>query len=135
MVRGHAVFARSQLGVALVLALASVACDSLSEFGGTFKGSIVKGSFVRNCFGDEWTAALRFNAATAVGSTRGLSDADRNWLTLRDKDENVVFESALEPIYPITADTLADFDFPGQKRLRNYMLLARSSTGPLAERE
>jgi hypothetical protein len=139
MVRGQAVFARSQLSVllalALVLALGCGACDSLSEFGGNFTGSIVQGSFVRSCFGAEWNASLHFVAPSAVGSTRGLSKEERNWLTLTDKDHNPVFDSALEPIYPLTADTLADFDFPGQKRLRNYMLLARSSIGPLAERD
>jgi hypothetical protein len=116
VVRGQAVAARSPALVPFVLALAlsSAACDSLSEFGGKFEGPIVEGSFVRRCFGSDIEADLHFNPASAVGSTRELADEDRNWLTLRDGKDNVVFDAPLEPIYPITADTLADFDFPGQ---------------------
>lgn len=137
MVRGQAVSARSfALGpFALALALSSSACDSLSEFGGQFDGPIVEGSFVRRCFASDLRADLRFNPASAVGSTRDLPDEERNWLKLIDEKENVVFDAPLEPIYPITADTLADFDFPGQRRLRNYMLRARSTTGPLVDRD
>jgi hypothetical protein len=137
VVRGQAVSARlpALVPFALALALSSIACDSLSEFGGTFNGPIVEGSFVRRCFGSDLRADLRFNPGSAVGSTRELMDEDRNWLKLLDEKDNVVFDAPLEPIYPITADTLADFDFPGQKRLRNYMLRARSSTGPLTDRD
>lgn len=115
------------------LSLAS-GCDSLSEFGGKFSGSIVEGSFVRACFAPDTQAELRFAPAHAVGSTADLPDEERNWLTLRDEDD-VVFDAPLEPIYTLASDALADFDFPGQRRLRNYMLLARSRVGPLASHE
>jgi hypothetical protein len=136
MVRGSAVSARSPLSRLLALSLVScalpcMACDSLSDFGGVFDGPIVQGSFVRSCFGDKITAELRFSPSHAVGSTIELDDEQRNWLTLRDGGEKI-FDAPLEPIYAITADSLADFDFPGQKRQRNYMLMARSSLGPLA---
>jgi hypothetical protein len=85
---------------------------------------------VRSCFGDKLTAELRFSPSHAVGSTIDLSDDQRNWLKLYDGKEEV-FNAPLEPIYVITADSLADFDFPGQKRQRNYMLMARSTVGPL----
>lgn len=136
MVRGLAVLVRSFVFMLLILSLgAASGCDSLSEFGGDFSGAIVEGSFVRNCFDAEVKAELRFKPSSAVGSTRGLSDEERNWLTLRAQNGDVVFDAPLEPIYAITSDTLADFDFPGQKRLRSYMLLARSSTGSLAGRD
>ena len=137
MVRGQAVSARSNLSRLLVLSLVwpCLACDSLSDFGGEFKGDIVQGSFVRSCFGGEVKAKLRFSPSHAVGSTRDLGDDQRNWLTLYDEEQDpkvTVFDAPLEPIYAITADSLADFDVPGQKRQRNYMLMARSTVGPLA---
>lgn len=133
MVRGQTVLVRTHVPgwLALCVALCCLACDSLSEFGGAFNGPIVEGSFVRSCFGAHVEASLRFSPSHAVGSTRELKDSERNWLTLTENDA-VVFDAPLEPIYAITADSLADFDFPGQKRQRNYMLMARSSTGPLA---
>jgi hypothetical protein len=140
MVRGQAVLARTHapLLLALCLSLSGLACDSLSDFGGAFKGTIVDGSFVRSCFGPHVYATLRFSPSHAVGSTAKLSDEERNWLTLCEEAKcedggTVIFDAPLEPIYAITADTLADFDFPGQKRQRNYMLMARSSVGPLTD--
>jgi hypothetical protein len=140
MVRGQAVLARTHapLLLALWLSLSSLACDSLADFGGKFKGTIVDGSFVRSCFGAHVFATLRFSASHAVGSTAELKDEERNWLTLCENAEcedggTVIFDAPLEPIYAITADTLADFDFPGQKRQRNYMLMARSTVGPLTD--
>lgn len=133
MVRGQAVSARSNLSRLLALSLVwpCLACDSLSDFGGEFSGDIVQGSFVRSCFGDKVSADLRFSPSHAVGSTRELSDDQRNRLILTE-DGQTVFDALLEPIYAITSDSLADFDFPGQKRQRNYILMARSTVGPLA---
>jgi hypothetical protein len=111
-------------------------CDSLSEFKGNFSGRVVKGSFVRSCFSDQTVAKLRFNPSTAAGRIADLKTEQRNWLTLTDKDrDEVVFDAELDAIEPLTSDTLADFDFPGQKRLRNFMLLGRSTVGPLAGRD
>ena len=133
MVRGHAVLARTHVSLLLVLwlSLACLACDSLADFGGKFDGPIVDGSFVRSCFGAEVKATMQFSPSHAVGSTAMLKDEERNWLKL-EEGGTTIFDAQLEPIYAITADTLADFDFPGQKRQRNYMLMARSSVGPLA---
>jgi hypothetical protein len=135
VVRGASVLARCYVLslAACSLSLAS-GCDNLSEFGGTFSGGIVEGSFVRACFAPDTRAELRFTPAHAVGSTADLPDKERNWLILRDESD-VVFDAPLEPIYTLASDALADFDFPGQKRLRNYMLLARSSVGPLVDHE
>jgi hypothetical protein len=122
---------------ALVCALlACSGCDSLSEFKGSFSGPVVKGSFVRSCFTADTVAKLRFNPSTAVGRIADLADDQRNWLTLTDKEQDaVVFDAELDSIEPLSSDTLADFDFPGQKRLRNFMLLGRSAVGPLAGRD
>lgn len=122
---------------ALVCALlVSGACDSLSEFKGSFSGPVVKGSFVRSCFTADTVAKLRFNPSTAVGRIADLEEDQRNWLTLTDKaQDSVVFDAELDAIEPLASDTLADFDFPGQKRLRNFMLLGRSEVGPLAGRD
>jgi hypothetical protein len=111
-------------------------CDSLSEFKGTFSGAVVQGSFVRSCFAAETSAKLRFFPSAAVVRSTDMKDEERNWLTLTNKeDDSIVFDAALDPIEALSSDTLADFDFPGQKRLRNFMLLGRSEVGPLAGRD
>ena len=121
-----------------LLLLCATACDSLSEFKGTFSGKVVKGSFVRGCFAAETRAKLSFHPSAAVSNAAVLSEEQRNWLTLsveQDGEDEVVFDAALDPIEVLASDTLADFAFPGQKRLRNFMLLARSERGPLAGRD
>lgn len=95
----------------------------------------MSGSFVRSCFEDKITAQLVFDPAQAAGPVEGVSDAERNRLTIKS-DTQVVFDGTLlEPIGALSNDTLADFDFPGQKRLRNFMLVARPDSGPLAGRD
>lgn len=129
----RSVCARPRLVPLLLLALG---CDSLSEYRGTFKGSIVSGSFVRSCFQESTSAELRFDPAHAVGSLEGVPDSERSWLTLRGGEPaQVLFDAPLEPVTLLSNDTLADFDFPGPKRLRNFMLVARPKAGPLAGRD
>jgi hypothetical protein len=118
----------------LSLLLYAGGCDSLSEFKGTFSGPVVKGSFVRSCFSAETRAKLTFHPSAAVSRAAIQSEEQRNWLTLSVGDE-IVFDAALDPIESLSSDVLADFDYPGQKRLRNFMLLARSEQGPLAGRD
>jgi hypothetical protein len=115
--------------------LLGLGCDSLSEFKGTFSGSVVEGSFVRSCFSAGTSAELTFNPGYAAGSVAEVPENERNWLTLRSEQGDVVFDAPLDPVEALSSDTLADFDFPGQKRLRNFMLMARSSEGPLAGRD
>lgn len=114
-------------------------CDSLSEYRGDFAGSIVAGTFVRSCFGDTTSAELRFDPAQALGPVEGVPDSQRNWLTLKatsdGQPDEVVFDAPLEPITLLANDTLADFDFPGPKRLRSFMLMARPEAGALAGRD
>jgi len=132
-----AVPARLCLLIPLVLALG---CDSLSEYRGSFQGSITSGSFVRSCFQDTTRATLRFDPAHVVGSLDGVPVSERSWLTLQvpgkdDLPDEVVFDAPLEPISLLSNDTLADFDFPGPKRLRSFMLVARPEAGALAGRD
>ena len=134
MVRAFPVSSRCVFAPLLALALV-VGCDSLSEFKDKFSGVVVAGSFVRSCFPAGTTANLRFNPATAVGSVASFAEDERSWLTLRDADANVLLDAALDPIEAISSDTLADFDFPGSKRLRNFMMMARPAEGPLAGRD
>jgi hypothetical protein len=112
-------------------------CDSLSDFNKSFSGSIIAGSFVRSCFAENLKADLRFDPAKAQGSTQPLPDLERNWLTLSTRDDppEEVLSAPLEPIASLGNDTLIDFDFPGPKRLRNYMLTTRPKQGPLAGRD
>jgi hypothetical protein len=109
-----------------------VGCDSLSEFRGSFEGRIVSGSFVRSCFEDQLTADLVFDPDQAAGPVEDAGAAERNRITIKSATQVVFDETPLEPIGLLSNDTLADFDFPGQKRLRNFMLVARPDSGPLA---
>jgi hypothetical protein len=123
---------RRPLYLALLLPL--LGCDNLSEFRGSFEGTVVSGSFVRSCFADRIVAHLDFDPAQAVLSAGEVPDGG-NRLTI-ESDAQVVFkETPLEPFSLLSNDTLADFDFPGPKRLRNFMLVARPETGPLAGRD
>ena len=121
------------VSVLLLLLLFTAGCDSLSEFKGTFSGSVVKGSFVRSCFSADTRAKLSFHPSAAVSRAVDAGEG-ANWLTLTAED-GVVFDAALDPIESLSSDTLADFDFPGPKRLRNFMLMGRSEQGPLAGRD
>src|SRR5262245_47027533 len=108
---------------------ASSACDSLTDFRGEFKLSIVKGNFVRSCFAESTTATLSFNPALATGDISLVPETERNWLTTSD---NTFTHTMLEPVRKLEDDQLSQLDFPGPQRLRNYIMLARPATGPLA---
>lgn len=116
-------------GFAQVLA---VGCDDLADFRGNFDGSIVKGNFVRSCFAEETRAKLHFNAAYATGDVSVLPESERNWLSTTD---GTFDRTVLEPISKLEDDQLSLFTFPGPKRLKNYLLLARPKEGPLAQRD
>jgi hypothetical protein len=107
-------------------------CDDLSAFGGEFNGSIVQGNFVRSCFPPNTKATLRFDPDRAVGDVPELPSGTGNWLTTSD---GTFKRTPLEPIQKLADDQLSRFDFPGPERLRNYIMLARPSEGPLANRD
>src|SRR5690606_22759218 len=96
------------------------------------EGGIVQGTFVRSCFSQKTRATLQFDPDRAVGDVSLLPVGARNWLSTSDH----TFErTPLEPIQRLAHDQLSLFDFPGPRRLRNYMLLARPAAGPLAHRD
>jgi hypothetical protein len=123
---------RGRLLVSLMFLALSSACDDLSEYRGEFEGGIVQGTFVRSCFSRTTRATLQFDPDRAVGDVSRLPVSARNWLSTSDG----TFErTPLEPMQSLAHDQLSLFDFPGPRRLRNYMLLARPEKGPLAQRD
>lgn len=133
MVRAVLACLRRSARLALLLGslAALVACGDLKDFGGTYRGNIVKGSFVRSCFSDMVCAILQFDPDKAVASEAGVSDAP-NTLTTSDQ---VFTQTVLEPVQGLANDHLSLLDFPGPQRLRNYLLLARPLSGPLVGRD
>ncbi|MFT3923578.1 MAG: hypothetical protein QM778_13690 [Myxococcales bacterium] len=115
----------------LALALAT-GCDDLSAFRGEFKLAIVKGNFVRSCFAATTEATVSFDPAYATGDVEIDAGGAPNWLTTNDGTFN---HTRLEPVRKLADDYLSQFDFPGPQRLRNYIMLARPDSGPLADRD
>ena len=113
-----------------LLALAGVACDDISSFQGEFQGSIVDGTFVRRCFAPATTATLDFDPDLAVAASAG--DTERNRLSTSD---GLFEQTELHPLDALPQDQLSEFDFPGPKRRRNYLLFARPTTGAMAGRD
>jgi len=110
----------------------SAACDDLSDYKGSFEGGVVQGNFVRSCFRSSTRATLRFDPEHAVASVGDLKASELNRLTT---DDGTFDKTPLEPIVALSHDQLSELDFPGPRRLRNFMLLARPEKGPLAGRD
>jgi len=111
-----------------VALLALCACENLSNFEGTYQGAIIDGNFLRRCFAARTRATLEFDPDAAVVAGEGST----NTLTTSDG----TFDAT--PLIPFSAlphDQLSRFDFPGPSRLRNFLLMARPETGPLAGRD
>jgi len=115
----------------LALSWTALACGDLEDFGGTYGGPIVKGSFVRSCFSDTTQATLVFEPDRALPRDDGLQGTPNTLST----SDGVFQQTPLEPIRSLSNDHLSLLDFPGPQRLRNYLLLARPSEGPLAGRD
>jgi hypothetical protein len=123
---------RIKLVPALITALCAGAlgCDSLGEFRGSYEGKIVSASFVRSCFAEGVVATLSFDPrAAAGGASEGGVPA--NLLTI----EGTFDQTPLVPISVLSSDPLSTLEIPGGDRLRNYILLARPESGPLAGRD
>jgi hypothetical protein len=118
--------------IALMSLVLSSACDDLSEYRGKFEGGIVQGTFVRSCFPRTTRATLQFDPERALGDVSRLPVSSRNWLSTSD---GTFDRTPLEPIQSLAHDQLSLFDFPGPRRMRNYLLLARPEKGPLARRD
>lgn len=115
----------------LPLLLLLAACDDLKDFRGGYSGQIIGGEFVRSCFGSATELTLRFDPNLAV-VRENVSSPLPNTITTND---GAFTDTVLEPLQNLVQDPLGELDFPGPQRLRNYMLLARPQTGPLAGRD
>lgn len=115
---------------ALAVSLPMSACDSLDDYGGTFEGSIIGGNFVRRCFPAETRATLEFDPDKAVAV-----DAIPSEFNLLSTTDGTFDETPLVPLTALPHDQLSALDFPGPKRLRNFLLMARPESGPLAGRD
>lgn len=136
--------AAMRLGWWLWVLIATVGCDSLSEFstgdGEIYRGSIagvndptncpdgIDCSFIRRGFPYGTTLDLRFDPY-------GVSDSPGT-ISTRGENCGATFDNTpLLPIPPLAHDELGLYEFPGGGRLRNYMFVARPETGPLAGRD
>jgi hypothetical protein len=130
-----AVLARSSISLRLALLLAwgaGVGCDDLKDFEGTRRNAIVGGNFVRSCFKERTELTLVFNPSLI---TADLDEGEVLPPNSISTDDGTFQNTRLEPISRLSHDPLSELDFPGPQRLRNYMLLARPETGPLAGRD
>ena len=98
-----------------------------------FRGPVVGGegdSFIRRGFSADTEMDLEFDARAADRPSPGT-------LTTTDPVtmERVFDATPLEPIAPLQHDVLSEYDFPGGARLRNFLYVARPTSGPLAGRE
>jgi hypothetical protein len=114
-----------------LLLLALVACDDLKDFRGSYSGQIIGGEFVRSCFDQSTKLTLRFDPNLAVVREDVMSPLPNTITT----DDGTFDDTMLEPLQNLVQDPLGELTFPGPQRLRNYILLARPSTGPLAGRD
>jgi hypothetical protein len=119
---------RRALSACLLLLLSS-GCDDLAEFEGEFEGTIVGGNFVRSCFAAETEATLVFDPDQVAS---GKSSGTANRLTTSD---GVFDDTPLKMLAAVPHDQISRYDFPGPARLRNYVLMARPTSGPLAARD
>ena len=133
---------RAALGILPAL-LVIAGCPDLDHFalaeGEVYRGVVVgvdddacvpgeACSFIRRGFAEGAELEMEFDPAPDA-LTPG-----RVWV--RDEVCGATLEGAsLRVIEPLAHDELSLFDFPGGKRLRNYMLLVDAESGPLAGRE
>src|SRR4051794_38346083 len=89
------------LGLLVAASPLLAACDSVTDFRGEFRLSIVKGNFVRNCFGATTKATLSFDPSLATGDISTVPVADRNWLTTSD---GTFMRTQLEPVRKLEDD-------------------------------
>lgn len=122
----------------LVAALALAACDDLSRFrtdgASVYRGEVVGDeglSFVRRGFAPGTVLELELDPTRPdvpqPGSLTSSVDAVRG--------ERVFDATPLRSIAPLQHDLLSEYDFPGGGRVRNYLYVARPTSGPLAGRD
>jgi hypothetical protein len=127
--------ARAPRAALLALALVCVGalgCDDLKEFEGTRSNVIVGGNFVRSCFKERTELTLTFDPSLISTSAEVDAGLPPNTIST---DDGTFQNTRLEAISRLPHDPLSELDFPGPQRLRNYVLLARPDSGPLAGRD
>ena len=89
---------------------------------------------MRSCFAPDTHATLYFDPDKAVAPIGAPSAGPVNTLTTTDPSsaDRTFDQTVLDPIQHLPHDHLSQLDFPGPQRLRNFMLLARPVSGPLA---
>lgn len=115
----------------LLIASSSLGCDDLKDFRGTRSGHIVEGNFVRGCFKDKTVLTLSFDPDYAIP----LADGGLRNSNVISTDDGTFQNTPLDAIPYLPHDPLSELDFPGPQRLRNYLMMARPDSGPLAGRD
>ncbi len=141
----------------VLLALPVSGCEELSKFrthrGEVYTGDIVgsdgapsKDSFIRQGFASHTKLDLTFDPALASeeipegdgGAVPAPSPGKIDTYVCptahpdceaKDGKSSLFVHAKLERIANLSHDTLAQYDFPGGGRVRNYMFFARSDTG------
>jgi hypothetical protein len=141
----------------LLLALPVLGCEELSKFrthpGEIYTGDIVgsdsapgRDSFIRQGFASHTKLDLTFDPSlaseeipqgdggTAPAPSPGMIDTylcpgAHPDCDAKDGKSSLFVHAKLERIVNLSHDTLAQYDFPGGGRVRNYMFFARSDTG------
>ena len=128
----------------IIALIAILGCDTLGEFStgdsDVYRGEIsgvndpescpdgIDCSFIRRGFPSGVTLDLTFEP--------DLPYEDPGTLSTSGEDCGPTFtDTPLLPIPPLAHDQLGLYEFPGGGRLRNYMFVARPTSGPLAGRD
>lgn len=124
--------------------LAGTSCTDLGEFatspGREYRGTIVGTEADGVCPPGTPCSFIRrgFPAGVELSMTFDPTEAgtDPGTLTTTGETCGATFDGTpLLPITPLAHDALSQYDFPGGGRLRNYMFVARPTTGALAGRD
>ena len=119
-------------------------CDTLGEFrtgeGDVYRGEIAGVNDPDNCPDDIDCSFIRrgFPSGVVLDLTFDPDEqyTDPGTISTSGEDCGPTFaETPLLPIPPLAHDQLGLYEFPGGGRLRNYMFIARPSSGPLAGRD
>lgn len=119
-----------------------MACTELGEFAtdadSVYRGGVVGTddpdctpgtacAFIRRGFAVDTELELDFDPA--------MLDTPGTLTTINEPCGPTLDGATLQSIAPLEHDQLADFDFPGEARLRNYMYVVTPTAGPLAGRD
>lgn len=126
--------ARLTLWVFALALLGATGCDDLTGYetgpGEVYRGDVVGAEdppVLRRGFAPDAQLEMTFvpSRATSLAEPPGVLTTSDGALT----------DVALEPIVPLTHDTLSEYEIPAGGRVRNYIFVIRPTEGPLAGRE